>query len=180
MPQQLHRAGQVVAEALEIGLFDARRHAVVEVDHALPAVLVVLVGLDGDAGQRRIAVDVVGLAKHAVPRGEAAVEQLQQVNLAAGGGQGVEIQVMDMDVAVPVRLRMPGVEHIHLIELLGAFRAKLEHAAHGGIAVDVGVLALDVRIDGILVGDVLEDLHQSGVHLAHAAALRAVEDVALG
>ena len=178
--QQLQRTGQVVAEPLEIGLFDTRRHAVVKVDHALAAMLVVLVGLDGNARQGGIAVDIVGLTQHAVTRGESAVEQFQQVDLAAGGGQGVKVQVMNMDIAIAVRLCMPGIEHIHLIELLGTLRAELEHAAHGGIAVDVGVFALDVGVDGILVGDVLEDLHQAGIHLTHPTSFRAVEDIALG
>ena len=37
--------------------------------------LVVLVGLDGNARQGGIAVDIVGLTQHAVTRGESAVEQ---------------------------------------------------------------------------------------------------------
>ena len=55
-----------------IGLGDARGQAVIEVRDALPAVLVVLVGLDGDAGQGRVAADIVGLAQEAVARAEAA------------------------------------------------------------------------------------------------------------
>ena len=178
--QQLHGAHQVVAETLEVGLLHAGSHAVVEVDHALAAVLIVLVGLNGNAGQRGVAVDVVGLAQHAVTGGEAVVEQIQQVNLAAGGGEGVEVQIVDVDVALAVRLGEAGIQHIHIVELLGALAAELEHAAHGGIAVDVGVFALDVAVHGILIGDVLENLHQAGVHFAHAAALGPVEDVGLG
>ena len=87
---------------------------------------------------------------------------------------------MDVDVALPVGLGEAGIQHIHVVELLRALGAELQHGAHGGIAVDVGVLALDVGVDGVLEGDVLEGLHQAGVHLAHAAALGPVEDVRLG
>ena len=38
--------------------------------------LVVLVGLDGDAGESRIAGDIVGLAQNAMTGGEAALEEL--------------------------------------------------------------------------------------------------------
>ena len=142
--------------------------------------LVILIGLNGDAGQRGIAVNVIGLAQHAVAGGETVVEQVQKIDLATGGGEGIEIQIMNMNVALTVRLGKAGIQHIHLVELLGALGAELEHAAHGGIAVDVGVLALDVGIDGIFIGNVLEGFHQAGVHFAHAAALGAVENIALG
>ena len=85
-----------------------------------------------------------------------------------------------MDVALPVGLGKAGIQHIHVVELLGALGAELQHGAHGGIAVDVGVFPLDVRVDGVLEGDVLEGFHQTGVHLAHAAALGAIEDIRLG
>ena len=172
--QQFQRPIQIVPETLAVGLLDAGGHAVIEIHDALAAVLVVLVGLNGDAGQRGIAVDVVGLPQHAVTGGEAAVEQIQQVDLAAGGGQGVEVQVVDMDIPVMMGSRKTGVQHVHFIELLRAFAAELEHTAHGGIAVDVGVFALDVAVHRVLAGDVLEHLHQAGVHLTHTAAFGAV------
>ena len=172
--QQLQRPIQIVPETLAVGLLDAGGHAVIEIHDALAAVLIVLVGLNGDAGQRGIAVDIVGLPQHAVTGGEAAVEQIQQVDLAAGGGQGVEVQVVDMDIPVMMGSRKTGIQHVHFIELLRAFAAELEHTAHGGIAVDVGVFALDVAVHRVLAGDVLEHLHQTGVHLAHTAAFGAV------
>ena len=178
--QQFQRPIQIVPETLAVGLLDAGGHAVIEIHDALAAVLVVLVGLNGDAGQRGIAVDIVGLPQHAVTGGEAAVEQVQQVDLAAGGGQGVEVQVVDMDVPVMMGSRKTGVQHVHFIELLRAFAAELEPTAHGGIAVDVGVFAFDVAVHRVLAGDVLEHLHQAGVHLTHTAALGAVQDVRLG
>ena len=177
---QLQAADHVVAVALAEGLLDARRQAVVKVDDGLPAVLVVLVALHRDARQRRIAGDVVRLAQRAVPRAEAALEQLEQVDLAAGRRQRQEVHVVDVDVSLAVGLRMLGLEHVHVVELLGALGAVAQHHAHGRVAVDVRVLALDVGVLGRLVGDVLIDLHQPGLHVARTRALRTVEDVGLG
>ena len=102
------------------------------------------------------------------------MEQIQQVDLAAGGRQGIEVQIVDMDIPVMMGSRKTGVQHVHFVELLRAFAAELEHTAHGGIAVDVGVFAFDVAVHRVLAGDVLEHLHQAGVHLAHTAAFGAV------
>ena len=74
--QQLQRLGEVAGVELAVGLAHALGHGVVEGGDALAAVLVVLVGLDGDAGQGGVAGDVVGLAQVAVAGGEAAVEEL--------------------------------------------------------------------------------------------------------
>ncbi len=81
-----------------------------------------------------------------------------------------------MDVALAVRLGELGVEDIHLVEFLRALGAVLEHGAHRGIAVDVGVLTFDVVILRGLEGQILIDLHQLGVHLADSGTLRAIED----
>ena len=113
-------------------------------------------------------------------RAEAALEQRLDVDLAAGGGQAQKIKVMDVDVAVLVREAVLRVEDVHLVELLGTFAAVTQHHAHSGVAVDVGVLALDVRIGGILERDLLKLAHEAGIHLPRAAALLAVEDVGLG
>ena len=178
--EQVHALGHVLLEQTAIGLAHALGQAVVEVAHRLAAVLVVLVGLDGDAGQGRVAGDVVGLAQHAVARGEATLEQLAQLDLAAGGGQRVEVHIVDVDVALAVGLGEARVDDAHLVELLGRFRAVLQHGAHGGVGVDVGVLALHVGVGGLREGDVLQRLDEAGVHVAHAAALGAIEDVGLG
>ena len=141
--------------------------------------LIVLVGLDRDARQSRIGADVVRLTQEAVTGRKAVAEQLQQIDLAAGGGQREKIQIVNVDVAVAVRRCMRRVKDEHLVELLCALRAVLEHGAHRGIAVDVGVLALDVVLDGGLEGQILVDLHQVGIHLTHARTLVAVQDVFL-
>ena len=178
--QQHEGPGQVLAVHPAEGLAHAVGHAVVEVDHALAAVLVVLVGLDGDAAQGGVGGDVVGLPQGAVAGGEAAGEQLFDVDLAAGGGEGQKVQIVDVDVPLPVGAGVVGVEDEHIVELLGALGAELEHGAHGGVAVDVGVLPLDVGVLGLGEGDVLVGLHQAGIHLPGAAALLPVEDIGLG
>ena len=92
LAEHLKGLGEIVAEQLAEGLAHARRHRVIEVRHALTAVLVVLVGLDGDAAQGGVGGDVVGLPQGAVAGGEAPLEQLFDVDLAAGGGQAQEIK----------------------------------------------------------------------------------------
>ena len=87
---------------------------------------------------------------------------------------------MDVDVPLPVGAGVVGVEDEHVVELLGPLGAELQHGAHGGVPVDVGVLPLDVGVLGGGEGDVLVGLHQPGVHLPGPAALLPVEDVGLG
>ena len=102
--QQVDGLGHVLLEQAAVRLAHAHGQAVIEVAHRLTAMLIVLVRLDGDAGQRGVAGDVVGLAQHAVTGGEAALEELPQLNLAAGGGQGVEVHVVNVDIALAVCL----------------------------------------------------------------------------
>ena len=60
----------------------------------------ILVGLDGDAGQSRIAADIVRLPQKAVARAESAAEQADQVDLAAGFREHIKILIVDMDIPV--------------------------------------------------------------------------------
>ena len=168
------------AQFLDEGLGDAGSEAVFEIRDALPAVLVVLIGLNGNAGKGAVAADIVGFAQEAVARAEAALEQRLDVDLAAGGGQAQEIKVVDMDVAVLVREAVLRVEDVHLVELLGTFAAVAQHHAHSGIAVDVGVLALEIVVLGVLEGEVADGGHEPGVHFPDLGPLVAVQDVRLG
>ena len=111
---------------------------------------------------------------------EAVLEQLLQVDLAARHGKRVEVQVVDVDVAVHVGAAVLGLEHHHRVEVLGRFRAVLEHGAHGGIAVDVGVLALEVGFLSRAEGDIAERVHEARIDFADAGTLGTVKDVALG
>ena len=178
----LRRVAHVESEVdvLDEAAGHAGSETVLEVGNALSAVLVVLVGLYGDAGQGACALDAVGFAQEAVTGVETAVEQLLDVDLAAGRGQRQEIKVVDMDVAFLVGAAELGREQIILVEGLGRLAAVAEHGAHGGVAVDVGVFALEVQLLGVGEGKILQRVHEAGLHFAHAGALVAVENVRLG
>ena len=173
--KKLYIGEDVLAVLLGVGLLDARSQTVVEVDYGLSAVLVVLVRLDGDAGQGGIAGDGIRFSQNAVSGREAALEELKKVDLTTGGGQRVEVHVVDVNVAFSMRLGVLGLQDEHFIELLGAFAAVLQHGAHRGVAVDVGVLSFDIAVAGILESNIFIDLHQPGIHLAHSASVRAIQ-----
>ena len=69
--------------------------------------VVVLIGLDGDTCQGGITLMSLGCAENRGPWRNR-LEQLEQVDLAAGGGEGVKIKVMDMDPALLVRPALLG------------------------------------------------------------------------
>ena len=142
--------------------------------------LVILVGLDGNGRQSRIALDALGLPQVAMARGEAAVEQLQNIDLTAGGGKAVEIKVVDVDIALPVCLGMLRAQQIHLIIGLCTSRADLEHRAHGGIAVDIGVVPLHIADPSIDIGNLVDGLHQGCIGLPRPGSVRSVQNVRLG
>ena len=172
--------GQVDAVALGERLDDPGGEPAVELRDRLAAVLVVLVGLDGDARQRRVGADVVGLAQEAVAGGEAAVEELHEIDLAARHRERVEVEVVDVDVALAVRLGLLGAEEELFVVFLRRRRAVLQHRAHRGVAVDVRVVALQVAVPRVARRDLVEDVHERRVLLARPGAVGAVEDVGLG
>ena len=175
--QGLHQVGEV---GLAVGDAHAVGHGVVEVGNGLAAVLVILVTLYGNGGKSRVAADILGFAQVAMTGVETALEQFLQVDLAAGHGEGVEVQIVDVDIALGVCAAVLGLEHHHGVEMLGRFRAVLEHGAHGGVAVDVRVFALEVGFLGGTESNVAERVHEAGVHFADAGTLGTVQDVALG
>ena len=148
--------------------------------HALAAVHFILVGLNGYAGQGRIAFNGIGLTQIAVPGGETVFEQRDQIDLAAGFGEHVEIFVMNMDIAVKMRGRGVLGQDIIVDEEFGALGTVLEHGAHGRVAVNIGVLPLDVLPDGRGVRQLFVDIHQIGFRVADLGVLRAVENIGLG
>ena len=81
--------------------------------------LVILVRLDGDAGQRRIRRDALRLADMAEAGGKAAVEQREQVDLAARCRQRVKIKIVDVDIAALMRRCVLRLHQEGLGELLG-------------------------------------------------------------
>lgn len=175
IPAYIQNQSQLAYEALG----HASGHAVFKIGNALSAMLVILIGLKGDAGKRAVALNALRLAQEAVAGIESALEQLLDVNLAAGGGKREKIQIVNVDVPVLVRLAVLGLQHIHLIELLGSLAAVLEHGAHGGIAVNIGVLSLQIALAGVLEGEIAHGPHQPGLALTHAGTLVAVKNICL-
>jgi len=163
-----------------VGLSDSWRDSIVEVRDGLAAMLVVLVGLDGDTCQCSVAFDVVWLSEMAVTCWKSALKQFNQINLAAGHGQRVEIHVMDVNVAAVVSLGIFRIYDIHLIKLFGAFGAILQHGSHGCVAVDVGVFTFDVYFFCLFKGQILVDMHQLGVHASDACTFSTVQYIFLG
>ena len=86
---------------------------------------------------------------------------------------------MDVDVAFAMSACELRIDDAHLVELLCGFRAVFQHGSHSGIGIDVGILALHIRIACLRERDVLQGLHETAVHVAHAVALGAIEDVCL-
>ena len=177
--KDLQRFGKIVTVIVPVGLAHARCHAVIKIRNTLSAVLVILVGLNGNTSQCGIAADVIGLTQESMSGRKTIFKQPEQVNLGAGGSQCVKIKVVNMDIAFPVCLGNIRLQQEHFIELLGALRTILEHGAHGGITVNVCVFTLDIIFNGGLEGQILINLHQSGIHLTLARTLIAVQDICL-
>ena len=163
--------------ALE-GPADPGGHVDVEVGDRLPAVLVVLVRLDRDAGERRVGTDRLRFAQVAVTGREAPAEQIGEADLAAGRRERVEVEVVDVDVPEPVGGRVLGGDDLGEVEVLGALGAVAEHGAHRGLAVDVGVLPQGVVGRGVRGGDAAQGLHEGRAALGGAG--RAACDRATG
>ena len=171
---------QLPAIGLAVGLCNALGHTIVKVGDGLTAVLVILIGLNGNGSQCCIALDALGLPEIAMTSGETAVKQLENIDLAAGCSQAVEIKVMDVDIAFPICLGMLGAEQIHLIVGLGTGGSDLQHGAHGGVTVNVGIVPLHITLSGISMGNFLDGLHQAGVGLSSAGTCSPVQNIGLG
>ena len=76
---------QIVLVAFDEGFANAFGQAVVKVRNALTAMLIVLVGLNGNTGKSGIAGNIVRLAQLAVAGGKTALEQALDIDLAASG-----------------------------------------------------------------------------------------------
>ena len=175
--EELYKGFQVL---LMVGLVHTPGHGIVKIRDALAAVHLILVGLDSDTGQSRIAPYVLWLSKVSMAGGKAVFKQLYQVYLAAGLGEGVKILVVDMDVPVGVSLRQVCRYNIFVIKALGPLAAVLEHGAHGGVRVDIGVLPFQVYVLCGHEGEGRVNFHQLVVHLPEALVLGPVQDVGLG
>ena len=112
--------------------------------------------------------------------GEAILEQPHDVDLGAGGGQGVEVEVVDVDVALAIGLGVLRTKKIGFVVRFRAGGADLKHGAHGGVAVDVGVVALEVGQPRVFVRDLVDGLHETCAGLSGASAGGAVDDIRFG
>ena len=140
----------------------------------------VLIGLNGDARQRGITLDAHGLAQMTVTGGKAVLEELEQVDLAAGFGEQIEILVVDVNIAAVMRVGNVLIQNVAVHKIFGAFRTVLEHGSHRRIGVDIGVFALDVGILRVYKGKRFEDIHQILFGLTELAAFGAIENVCFG
>ena len=134
----------------------------------------VLVGLDGNAGQGGIAADIIRLAQIPMPRREASLKQLYQIDLAAGFGQGIKILVVDMDIPAPVGLDHLLGDQIRVIKAFGPFGTIFEHGPHSRVGVDIGVFAFHIGFFTGLKGQILIDFHEAFVHVADFGMFRPV------
>ena len=112
-------------------------------------------------------------------RREAAVEELQEIDLAAVERDQREVLVVDVDVVLAVRLCVLLVEHVVVDEVLRALSAELEHDAHRGIRIDIRIIALEVGVDRVREEDVAVRFHQVLLCRAALRMLLAVGDVLL-
>ena len=141
--------------------------------------LVVLVGLDCDRCQRCIALDALRLPQESVSGRKASVEQVDNINLGAGGGQGIKIKIMDVDITLAISLCLLRCQQVCLVVGFGSCCANLQHTAHRGVAVDVGVVSLDVALARIHLGDFVDGFHQTCICLADTCAVCTIKDVLL-
>ncbi len=178
--QELQCLGKILKVEPGIGFGDTGSHAVIKVRDALSAVLVILIGLNGNAGKGCIALDVLRFPEMSVAGGKPMAEQLPDVNLAAGCGQGQKVHVVNVDVAVIVRFGMLRLQYIQTVEPLCSFRTVSQHGTHGGIPVDVGVFPFQVIVPGILEGQSFVCLHQLCVLFPDTGALCPVENKLFG
>ena len=85
-----------------------------------------------------------------------------------------------MDVAVGMRRRSVLGQNVVVGEILGALGAVFQHGAHGRVAVDIGIFALDVLLDGRGVGQLLVNVHQIRFGITYLGMFGAVKDIGLG
>ena len=177
--EQIERSVDIVTVSVLECLGNACSHIIIELRDRLTAVLVVLIGLDSDAGKSSIACNVVRSSQVTVTCGKALCEQLSKVDLCTGRSKGIEIHIVNVDIALCVRLSVHRIKHIHLIEFLSADRTVLEHGAHSSISVDICVFTLKIGILGRLECKILIALHKPCVHLSCTSPLGSVQDICL-
>ena len=173
--QEQRHVGQVTAE----GFQHARGHEMVERRDRLPAVLLVLVGLEDDRGQRGVALDRLRRAHRAVLRRESPFVDVTQIVLNARRGlRGIVVQVVNVNVPVAVGAAVAHAHQIFQGVVLGDLRGEGHHLPRGRVRRHVGVRKVDVvLLDG---HDAVHDALDRRAAVAFDVAPLAVDDITFG
>ena len=145
-------------EILFISAADTVCHSIVEVYNTLPSVLIVLIRLDSNCSQCSIRPNALGLSQMAMAGVKASFKQLTQFYLCAGGCPCIEIKVMYMYPTLTVQLSDLRLDQIIKVVFLSGVGSILQHCPHRGIAVDVGIVPLQVAVFCLKNGDVIENI----------------------
>ena len=150
---------EVLAETLQ----DARRHKMVESRNGLPAVLLILVGLENDGGQRGITLYGLRRTHRTVLGMESPVEDILQIILYASGRLGgIVIEVVNVYVAFPVRPSITNPDQIFIGIIFRDLRGECHHLPCRCMRRHIGIAQVYV---------VLLDRHDTVHHLLHRCAL---------
>ncbi len=71
-----------------------------------------------------------------------------------------------MDIALAVSLGVLRLKNVHAVVLLSRNGSVFKHSTHSGIAVDIGVLTLDVAVLSGTECKLVEYAHEVGFHLS--------------
>ena len=175
-----HRFVGFISYCLAEGFVYTLSHSKIKGVNALTAKHIILIALNGNAGQRSIGTNGIWLPQEAMTCGEATVEQLQQIYLTAVQGNQGEILIMDMNEIIFVCLGKFLWQHIVVNKMLGTLGAQLQHNAHRGISVDIGVVPLHIGINSIGKENILVALHQVFLSFTALCMALAVHNVVLG
>jgi hypothetical protein len=77
---------------------------------------------------------------------EAVLEQRSQLDLCAGSRPAIKIQIVNVNVAIAMQLGNIRIYHRLEIVFLRCIRSVLEHRSHSRIAINVGVISLQITL----------------------------------
>ena len=164
LSNHLKATSDVVNIFLAICFLYAFSHCILKVRHTLTAVLVILIRLNCDTSECRIAVNIVWFTKETMTCRKAILKKLDEVDLTASCCKCKVVQIVDMNISLIMSLCMLRIENIHFIELLCTFGAIFKHSTHSCISIDIRIFALDITILGCLKSKVFVHLHKLGIH----------------